>query len=120
MTFKKPYIRKFEERDIRSFVIAGKHWLVSCDIIDALEYRETSRFSIGRKTRAKVDPAEKSVYPVQTDYGSRAPVIVTVAGALQMIAGSRQPLVPAFRAWLDKTFPSVGNAPDARAQAGPC
>ncbi|MGE7470056.1 BRO family protein [Bosea sp. NPDC003192] len=104
MTFNKPETRKFRGHDIRSFTIEGKDWIVSYDIVDAIEYRETSRWSIGRKMRAKVDPAEKGVYPIQTEHGSRAPIIVTVAGARQMIAGSRQPLAAAFCTWLDETF----------------
>lgn len=120
MTFKKPEIRKFRNHDVRFFIIDGEDWIVSYDIVDAIEYRETSRWSIGLKMRAKVDPAEKGVYPIQTEFGSRAPIIVTVAGARQMIAGSRQPLVSAFRAWLDEMFPCVGNAPDAHAQVGAC
>lgn len=107
MTFKRPETRKFRGHDVRSFIIEGKDWIVSYDIVDAIEYRETSRWSIGRKMRAKVHPAQMGVYPIQTEYGSRAPIIVTVAGARQMIAGSRQPLAPAFCAWLDDTFPQA-------------
>jgi prophage antirepressor-like protein len=111
MNFKKPTVHKFGEHDVRSFRIDGKDWIVAYDIVDAIGYRETSRWSIGLKMRAKVDAADKGVYPVQSEYGSRAPYIVTVAGARQMIDGSRQPLVPAFRAWLDEAFPSNPAAP---------
>jgi prophage antirepressor-like protein len=106
MSFTKPTVHKFRNYDVRTFHINGQDWIVSYDIVDALEYRETSRWSIGRKMRAKVDPAEKGVYPLQTKFGARAPCIVTVAGARQMIDGSRQPLTPAFCAWLNETFPS--------------
>lgn len=107
MEFKKPNTHKFNTHDVRSFNIGGKDWIITYDIVNALEYRATSRWSMGQKMRAKVDSAEKSSYPTQTKRGSRAPVIVTVAGARQMISGSRRPLVPAFRAWLDDAFPQT-------------
>lgn len=107
MAFQKPNTHKFNAHDVRSVNIGGKDWIIAHDIVDALEYGATSRWSIGQKMRAKVAPADKDVYPIQTKYGSRAPAIVTVAGARQMIAGSRQRLVPAFRAWLDNTFPQA-------------
>lgn len=111
MNFNKPTVHKFGGHDVRSFHIDGKDRIVTCDIVDALEYKKTSRWTIGRKMRTKVDPAEIGDCIVPTNYGSRAPYIVTPAGARQMIAGSRQPLVPAFRAWLDETFPSDTAAP---------